>query len=325
MPSFQTKVEGVSVRFDFIDLRLFLHVAQTGSITRGAERAHLALASASARIRGMEDTLGVPLLKRGRRGVEPTDAGRSLLDHARIVLQQLEAMRGDLGAYSRGLKGSVRILANTSALSEHLPPLLAGFLAANPTIDLDLEDRESPSIGPAIAAGDADIGIGSQAASVPGLESHPFRTDRLVLAVPRGHRLARRRQTGFADLLDLDFVGLPRGTALDEHVAMQASRLGRALRLRVRVGSLDTVCTMVAAGVGVAIVPEATALRHRRALPLSALRLEEAWSMRELALFVRDARRLSRPARRLFEVLRAAGERPATSATAAGPRRRRRK
>ena len=105
-----------------------------------------------------------------------------------------------------------------------------------------------------------------------------------MLAVPAGHRLAGKRQTGFAELLDLDFVGLPRGTALDEHLAMQAARLGRALRLRVRVNSLDTVCAMVAAGVGVGIVPEATALRHRRALPLATLRLAEPWSMRELAL-----------------------------------------
>ena len=295
------------MRFDFTDLRLFQFVVQTGSITRGAERAHLALASASARIRGMEEILGVPLLKRGRRGVEPTEAGRSLLDHARIVLQQIETMRGDLSAYSRGLKGSVRILANTSALSEHLPALLADFLAANPTIDIDLEDRESPAIGAAIAAGDADIGIGSQAALVPGLESHPFRTDRLVLAVPANHRLAGKRQTAFADLLDLDFVGLPRGAALDEHVAMQAARLGRALRLRVRVSSLDAVCAMVAVGVGVGIVPETTASRHRRVLPIATLRLAEAWSMRELALYVRDSRRLPRPARRLFDVLRRSG------------------
>lgn len=295
------------MRFDFTDLRLFQLVVQTGSITRGAEHAHLALASASARIRGMEEILGVPLLKRGRRGVEPTEAGRSLLDHARIVLQQIETMRGDLSTYSRGLKGSVRILANTSALSEHLPALLADFLAANPTIDIDLEDRESPAIGAAIAAGDADIGIGSQAALVPGLESHPFRTDRLVLAVPTNHRLAGKRQTAFADLLDLDFVGLPRGAALDEHVAMQAARLGRALRLRVRVSSLDAVCAMVAAGVGVGIVPETTASRHRRVLPIATLRLAEAWSMRELALYVRDSRRLPRPARRLFDVLRRGG------------------
>lgn len=306
------------MRFDFTDLRLFLHVSQTGSITRGAERANLALASASARIRGMEDLLGVPLLKRGRRGAEPTDAGRSLLDHARIVLQQVEAMRGDLGTYSRGLKGSVRILANTAAVSEHLPALLAAFLAAHPAIDVDLEDCESPSIGPAIAAGDADIGIGSLAASAPGLETYPFRIDRLVLAVPAGHRLAKKRQAGFAELLDLDFVGLPRGTALDEHISLQAARLGRALRLRVRVDSLDTVCAMVAAGVGVAIVPEATARRHRRALPFATLRLREAWSIRELALVVRDSRRLPKPARQLFEVLRGASEPPATNATGGG-------
>lgn len=310
------------MRFDLIDLRLFLYVTQTGSITRGAERAHLALASASARIRGMEDMLGVPLLKRGRRGVAPTEAGRSLLDHARIVLQQIETMRGDLGSYSRGLKGSIRILANTSALSEHLPSLLATFLAANPTIDIDLEDRESPAIGAGIAAGDAELGIGSQAASLPGLESHPFRIDRLVLAVPTGHQLAGKRQTSFAELLDLDFVGLPRGTALDEHLAMQAARLGRALRLRVRVNSLDTVCAMVAAGAGVGIVPEATALRHRRALPLATLRLTEPWSIRELALYVRDSRRLPKPARQLFEALRGASETSATSATGGARRRR---
>ena len=112
------------MRFDLTDLRLFRHIAETGSITHGAERSHLALASASARIRGMEAMLDVPLLQRGRRGVRLTAAGRSLLDHARIVLQQVDAMRGDLSAYSRGLKGSVRVLANTAALSEHLPRLL---------------------------------------------------------------------------------------------------------------------------------------------------------------------------------------------------------
>ena len=292
------------MRFDLTDLRLFRHVAETGSITRGAERAHLALASASARIRGMEEMLDVPLLRRGRRGVQLTDAGRSLLDHARLVLQQVETMRGELGAWSRGLKGSVRLLANTAALSEHLPALLARFLAANPTIDLDLEDRESPAIAAAIAAGDADIGIASQAALAAGLESHPFRPDRLVLIVPTGHPLARRRQAGFTELLDLDFVGLPHGTALDGHLATQAARLGRMLRLRVRVSSLDAVCAMVAASVGVGIVPEAAARRQRRGLPLAIVRLDEPWANRKLMLCVCDSRRLSRPAKKLFDALR---------------------
>ena len=291
------------MRFDLTDLRLFRHVAETGSITHGAERSHLALASASARIRGMEEMLDVPLLQRGRRGVQLTDAGRNLLDHARIVLQQVDTMRGELSAYSRGLKGSVRVLANTAALSEHLPRLLADFLAANPTIDLDLEDRESPAIAAAVAVGDADIGIASQAALAAGLESHPFQPDRLVLIVPTGHRLARRRQAEVVALLDLDSVGLPRGTALDGHLAMQAARLGRRLRLRVRVSSLDAACAMVAAGVGVAIVPEAAARRQRRGLPLGIVRLAESWANRELMLCVRDSKRLSRPAKKLFDAL----------------------
>lgn len=291
------------MRFDLTDLRLFRHVAEARSITGGAERSNLALASASARVRGMEGALGVRLLQRGRRGVELTAAGRNLLDHARIVLQQVEAMHGELGAWSRGLRGSVRLLANTAALSEHLPALLAGFLEANPTIDVDLEDRESAVIAAAIAAGDADIGIASQAALVSGLESHPFLTDRLVLVVPKGHALARRRQIRFADLLDIDFVGLARGLALDEHVAAHAARLGRSLRVRVRAGSLDAVCTMVAAGAGVGIVPAATAQRLRRALPLAVVAIAESWATRELQLCVRDARKLSRPARRLFDAL----------------------
>ncbi len=291
------------MRFDLTDLRLFRHVVETESITRGAERTHLALASASARIRGMEEVLGVPLLKRGRRGVQPTDAGRALLDHARIVLQQIETMRGELGAYSRGLKGHVRLLANTAAMSEHLPALLADFLAANPTIDLDLEDRESPAIAAAIAAGDADIGIATEASLVPGLESHPFRPDRLVLAVASGHRLAGKRQVGFAELLDLDFVGLTRGTALDEHVARHAARLGRALRLQGQ--SQQSRCRMRhgggrgrrrhrAGGDGPpsAARPAARHGAHRRALGSTP-----AHPLRPQLLS------LSRPARQLFDAL----------------------
>ena len=75
------------MRFDLTDLRLFLHVVEAGSITHGAERMHLAIAAASTRIRNMEATLGTPLLHRERLGVQPTEAGRALLHHARVLLQ----------------------------------------------------------------------------------------------------------------------------------------------------------------------------------------------------------------------------------------------
>ena len=102
------------MRFDLTDLRLFLNVQETGSITAGAKRSHMTLASASERIRGMEDTLGVPLLLREHRGVEPTPAGRTLAHHARVVLAQMDRMRGELDHYGHGLKGHCLLYTSPS-------------------------------------------------------------------------------------------------------------------------------------------------------------------------------------------------------------------
>jgi DNA-binding transcriptional LysR family regulator len=179
------------MRFDLVDLRPFRHVAEAGGITKGAARSGLALASASARVRGREEQAGVPLLERGRRGVEPTPAGRrALLHHARLVTGQVERLRGELGGYARGLKGHARLLANTAAAAEFLPELLAAFLAANPNVDVDLDERPSPEVARAVAEGLAEVGIAADHADFSGLEVLPFRSDRLVLVVPRGHALA---------------------------------------------------------------------------------------------------------------------------------------
>ncbi|HEY9573756.1 MAG TPA: LysR family transcriptional regulator, partial [Pusillimonas sp.] len=84
------------MRFDLTDLRLFMNIHDTGTITKGAQRSHITLASASERVKGMEESLGVALLIRDRRGVQPTSAGRALLHHARAVLQQMDRMHGEL-------------------------------------------------------------------------------------------------------------------------------------------------------------------------------------------------------------------------------------
>src|SRR5271163_452028 len=167
-PSFFAK-ERV-MRFDLTDLRLFLHVVEAGSITHGAERMHLAVAAASTRIRNMETTLGTSLLHRERQGVQPTEAGRTLLHHARVLLQQAERMRGDLAEYADGLRGQVRLMSNTNALTEFLPEPLSAFLAAHPQVNIDLEERPSAEIVAAVADGTADIGIVAATDAVPGLE-----------------------------------------------------------------------------------------------------------------------------------------------------------
>src|SRR6201997_4453651 len=134
------------MRFDLADLNLFRHVVEAGSITGGAERATLALASASTRVRNMEEALGAAFLVRGRKGVTPTPAGRTLLAHARAILRQAERLREDLGAYAGGLAGQIRVLSNTNALTEFLPEALSSFLSTHPNVSVDLEERLSDEV-----------------------------------------------------------------------------------------------------------------------------------------------------------------------------------
>ena len=294
------------MHFDLTDLRLFLHVAEAGSITAGAERSGLALASASARVRGMEEQAGVPLLERRRRGIEPTSAGRALLHHARLVTGQVERMRGELGEYARGLKGHVRLLANTAAAAVHLPEILASFLRANPNVDVDLDERPSPEVARAVAEGLADVGIAAGHADFSGVETIPFRGDRLVLVTSRDHPLADRERIAFAETLASEFVGLSGDTALGGHLAGHAARAGGRMRTRVRVRGLDAACRMVALGAGVAVVPEAAAQRWDLHKALALVRLEDPWAERSLVVVVRRLDVLPSHARRLAEHLAAA-------------------
>jgi DNA-binding transcriptional LysR family regulator len=294
------------MHFDLVDLRLFVAVVEARSITHGAARVHLALASASERIKGLEAAVGVVLLVRDRRGVTPTAAGENLLDHARLVLRQVEAMQGDLLGFARGLRASIRVLANTSGLSEHLPKALASFLAAHPSINVDVEEHESVDIAPLIASGSADIGVAVEGMLPASLERYPFCDDDLVLVVRRGDALARHRHAAFADVVGRDFIGLSGATALHDHLVKQAVSLGARLRFRARMRTFEAVCELVAAGAGIAVVPEAAARRCSRTVGIQPVRLREPWAKRKLVVCTHDVRTLSKPARSLLEHLRRA-------------------
>jgi DNA-binding transcriptional LysR family regulator len=296
------------MRFDLVDLQLFIAVADSRSITAGALRAHLALASASARIKGLEAAFGTALLKRGRRGIELTAAGESLLDHARIIIDNVEAMRGDLAAYASGVRASVQLLANTSGLSEHLPKALAAFLRQYPDLSVDVEERESTDIAAAIVSGAADLGFAAEHALPDNVERFLFGEDRLMLVVPRRGEFSGRRQIDFLEVGGRDFVGLTNSAALQIHIAKQAARLGVRLRLRARLRDFDAICQMVAAEVGMAVVPEAAARRSARLLPIVVIRIRDPWANRKLAICARSFKTLPRPAKLLVEHLRKAAQ-----------------
>ncbi len=293
------------MRFDLVDLKLFCDVVEAGTITRGAERSALALAAASTRLKAMEDVVGAPLLTRSRQGVSLTEAGATLLRHARLILAQSARMREDLGVYAGGAAGH-RLLANTNASTEFLPEALSAFLATHPQVTVDLEERLSDEIVALIAEGVGDIGIVAGTVDMGRLQTFPFRSDRFVVAASSSHALAGRGKVAFADVLGFDLVGLDRTSALQRFLAAKAVPLGQALRLRVQLRSFDAVCRLVAAGVGIGVVPLTTARRAALTLPLAIIDLEDAWAIRELTVCVRDLDQAAPNARELVNALRAA-------------------
>jgi molybdate transport repressor ModE-like protein len=273
------------MRFDLTDLRLFLSVVESGSLTQGARAMHLALASVSERIAGMEEALGAPLLERNRRGVLPTAAGEALVRHARAILEQVEQMRGELRTYATGLKGRIRLLSNSAALAAFLPPQLCRFLAAQRDLSIDLEERPSVEIVQALLDRRADLGIIADITDFGALQAHLIASDQLVVVASRSHRVAREAKVAFADIVGEPIVGVA-DAALETHLAERASRLGRQLDYRIQLRNVDNVAMHVEAGVGISILSGALAQSLRR--DLATLPLSEPWATRRLYLCARD-------------------------------------
>lgn len=296
------------MRYDLTDLQLFVNIVEAGTISAGAKATFLTPASASERIKGMEDALGQPLMVRGQKGITLTAAGTAVLRNARAILQQMQRMQGELQDLGGGTRAHVRLLCNTSAVSEHLPPLIGSFLRVHGAVSVDLEERSSPDIADAIREEVCDLGVLSDAADTAGLECHPFRPDPLVLVVPAGHALAGRRAVSAAELADTEFVGLGEDSALQQLVTRQMRRTGRRTTYRVRVRSLDNVCAIVGQGIGVGIVPEAVARRARRSSGIRLVKLHDAWSQRSLMVCMRARDELPAHAKKLLGwLLRPAG------------------
>lgn len=276
------------MRFDLTDLRLFLHVCEAGSITGGAERAHMTLQSASERIRGMEEELGVPLLQRAKRGTRATEAGRALEHHARVVLQQIDHMRGELQQFGAGLRGHIRLLSNTAALSEYLPDALAEYLPRHPKLSVSVEERSSQEIVHAIRGKTADFGIVADSVGLDGLEQMPFREDWLIAVAAVDHSLAARERVAFAELVDADFIGMTDGSALQVHLADQAKALGKRIDYRVQLKSFDAICRLIEHGVGIGIVSRHAALRAQQTMQIRLIELTDPWAHRRLTICARS-------------------------------------
>ena len=306
------------MKLDPQSLRLFISVLEEGTIAAASQREHIAAAAVSRRRSELESLLGSQLLIRSNKGIEPTEAGTALMYMARGVLNDLSGIVSEMQEYSHGKRGSVRLLANISAITQFLPALLKSFMEKHPNIRVTLEQMESLAITRSVAESRADIGLFTRMPHEASVEIHPFRTDELVVLLQADHPLADRASVCFDEVLDFDVVSLHSGTHLHYQMLQAANESGRTFSPRMEVSSYDALCLMVQTGMGIGILPKGSTSAY--SMPeMKILRLDEPWAQRELSMCVRNVETLTPAARLLFDHLQReqSAETPAVNGTAA--------
>ena len=234
--------------------------------------------------------------------MRPTDPGKVLLHHASKVLKQVDYMNADLVNYGRRMRGYIRLYANSYAIAEYLVEPVTAFLKLSPDIDLTIEEHLSEDVVEAVEHGLADVGIVANFIELRELESRPFRIDRLVAVAAPGFDtfLDSASELFFNDLLAFDFIGLGRGSRLQNQIEEHARDTGRPLRHRVQLRNLDAACRLIAGGAGVGIVPQRVASRLANELSLKIISLKDDWASHTLQICFRKADDLSADMSRLL-------------------------
>jgi DNA-binding transcriptional LysR family regulator len=272
---------------------------RAGSISGGAKAMNLALAAASKRIADFESYVGVAIFSRLPQGVELTEAGRAIFHNILNILENVELLHRNIEDIGAGGRGRVRIWVSPAAISERIPEELSSFIQAHPDVTVELEERDSSEIIKAVRESRADVGIFVDAMNSNGLQTRVYCEEELVVIVPVDHALTAASATTLAEALKYDFVGLLSGTPLAARVDYESSRLGRTPNFKIHVRGVETMCRMIAAGLGIGILPEAAARRYLEHMGLVSIAIEEAWAKRRLFIGYRDEATL-RPAARLL-------------------------
>ncbi len=299
----------MSVRdLDLTTLRLFVAVCETRNIARVAEQQAIVGSAISKRLAALEDTVGTPLLVRRRRGVEPTAAGETLLEHARTLLACSDQIERDMAAYAAGVRGQVRILATASAIAESLADDVASFLQmpAHRDIRIDIEERVSSGVLRGVREGVASVGICWDVADFEGLQSRPWRSDHLAVIVPPEHPLAGQASLFLAQTLAFEHVSLPPSSAVQLTLQRAAALAGQTLLNRVVVATFEAALRVVRARLAICVLPVELAQPYAGNNGLVVIKLADDWARRRFAIATRDDKTLPPAAALLVAHLQAA-------------------
>lgn len=292
-------MEVMSHKFDLYSLRLFIAAFEEGSLAAAAEREHITASALSKRMSELERMLGTELFIRRAHGVEPTKAAQTLARGARKLLHQANELACELGEFSQGTRGHVRIAANLSSITQFLPLELHTFLAKYPEVTIDLTEMVSTDVTRAVSENRADIGIYTQTNEHHELKTFPYHTDRMVLITPLRHPLAEYESVAFTDTLAYPHVGMHPGSAANNLLMQKAIAANQKLKLSFQVTSYDALVSMVNAGLGIGIMPF-KATRLYACKDITIVQLRDDWAARQLKLCVQSTETLSASAHSLL-------------------------
>jgi DNA-binding transcriptional LysR family regulator len=290
------------LHFDLTTLQLFITTAELGSVTRAAEKMHMATAAASRRILEIEAQFGLPFFERRPHGMAITDAGRAMLAHARSITHTVLRMQDDAASYLGGEQGLVRLAAPKSAVIQFVPSDVERCARQCPGVRIDLQEMNSQIVQQALRRGIADVGIYEASLGSIELPTLPYRSDRLTVVLPARHALAERATLALGDILSCDLIVLGEGSAISLMLQRLTDDEGRLLRMRIRVNGFDSMAPLVAQNLGIGVMPEAVADIVAGGEGFVRIAIEGDWAQRQFLLCHRPVETLSQAARSVVRV-----------------------
>lgn len=275
------------MRYELTDLRIFMAIANARSLTNGAQEMHLTAPTVSYRLKNLEAALGAALFHRTPKGMTLTAAGETVYRYCQVVLSNIDRLHGEMGRYTSGVTGLIRVFANSSTLNQ-LPVPLSRYLAAYPNVNIDLEEHLSDETVRAVQENRADIGLVASVVHLRGLESIVYGHDELVFITVPGHPLTKLKRVTIDTALQYDVVSVGRNSSNFLYLQQIASSLGCHMNVRVHVPNFAAALRCVQEGVGITLVPRAIAEPAVNEQHVEMVRLDEHWPIRRQMIVARS-------------------------------------
>ena len=272
-------------------LRYFCAVAETGNFSRAAEQSHISQPSLSQQILKLEEELGARLFDRLGRSVRLTELGKTFLPRARAVLRELEAAKGDVVERKEFVGGPVTVGVIPTIGPYFLPRILTSFSLKFPQVRLTIVEEITPVLLDRLRAGAIDVAILALPIRGHEFETSPLLTERLFAALPKRHRLAKRKALSLKDLRSEPFLLLRDGHCFRDTAVAACDRARLHPQIVFESGQFSSLLSMVGAGMGVSIVPE---MAIERNLPCRYVHIADEQAARIIGTVVLRGRSLTR-------------------------------